>query len=73
MNEKPGNNSKKAIIVAIIVILTGAWYWFSYRPSKIRARCATLTYSTDASDRTEKQQMEFDTYYTECLKRFGLK
>ncbi len=65
-------------IIAFLLIIAGTiwFYWFQWRPSQIRQRCfaeaefdkrATLEFNDVARE-------EFiNTYYEDCLMRFGLK
>lgn len=50
-------------------------YDFSYRPSHIRQQCIAEAEfdpsATTASDETQRQKF-IDTYYQNCLRRFGL-
>lgn len=72
MNEK----QYRGLIFLLVIIVTSAFYWFSWRPSKIKERCfaeaefdgKTLTAKSDI-----ERQSSLDNYYGNCIKRFGLK
>lgn len=67
---------KLFILVVIIVIITGTFYWFECRPTQIKQRC----YAEAEFDRRvvlefndTKRQEFMNAYYEDCLMRFGLK
>ncbi len=68
------------IIALIFFLMIGfAFYWYEYRPTKIKERCSADAHF-DAANRLdlsafrEKSRQEFiNNYYNDCLMRFGLK
>ena len=64
-------------IVNILALLLNIFitYDFSYRPSHIRAQCMAEAefnpQTSSASDEAQRQQF-IDTYYQNCLHRFGI-
>ncbi|OGN05789.1 MAG: hypothetical protein A2831_02490 [Candidatus Yanofskybacteria bacterium RIFCSPHIGHO2_01_FULL_44_17] len=67
---------KVGIVLVIALVLGAAFYWFQYRPSKIRSRCLAeaefLPAALLSKDRNEREDI-IDDYYINCLRRFGLK
>lgn len=62
-------------ILAVPIILGFAFYWYSYKPSKIRGQClAEAEFSPSVPNNfDDKARFEFiDIYYKNCLHRFGL-
>ena len=66
-----------AIIAAIALIIIGAaFYWYEYRPSKIKQQCSAEARfdQRDFGEANDKKRQEFiNMYYEDCLMRFGLK
>jgi len=58
------------IVLIALIILGFAFYWYEYRPTKIKERC-----SSDAhfNPRNIGQQALINNEYEDCLMRFGLK
>jgi len=72
-------NMKKSIIILIIlviVIIGSAFYWYEYRPEKIKGQCSAEarldTRAVVEFDETKRQEF-INNYYEDCLMRFGLK
>lgn len=71
--------SKIILIVVILAVLGGAFYWFQWRPSEIRKECAK---SSELSGFTglglskylpENQKQEIvESEYKNCLREHGL-
>jgi hypothetical protein len=65
------------IIAIIILCLVGfAFYWYEYRPSKIKQQCsADARFDQRAINEASniKRQEFINMYYDDCLMRFGLK
>ena len=64
---------KKIILGAIIfLILSGAFYWFQWRPAQIRKECSRfINLKVIGSWRTHSaEEKELD--YKECLREHGL-
>lgn len=66
----------KFIILIGLVILGFAFYWYEYRPTKIREKC----FAEAEFDQVAKgkyigvyERTLIDRYYSDCLMRFGLK
>ncbi len=62
-------------VLAVLVIILGAFYWYSWRPTQIKQRCYAeaefdkrATFENDDS----KRQEFIDVYYKDCLLRFGV-
>jgi hypothetical protein len=67
---------KYIILIIGLVVLGFAFYWYEYKPTKIKERC----YAEAEFDQVAKggsigdyQRMQRDRYYEDCLMRFGLK
>lgn len=70
---------KKAYIgltLIILFIIGFAFYWFEYRPTKIKEQCsADARFDQRALNEINdaKRQEFINMYYDDCLMRFGLK
>lgn len=69
---------KNYTTIALIAffIIGGAFYRYEYRPSKIKQRCsaeARFDQRAIGEGNDIKRQEFIDTYYNDCLMRFGLK
>jgi len=66
-----------AIIILLVLFMIGfAFYWFEYRPSKIKQQCsaeARFDRRADSEFNDIKRQEFINMYYDDCLMRFGLK
>ncbi len=51
----------KGIIILILVVSAGVFYWYSYRPEQIRKDCY----------RAVLQTSDFDLNYVSCLRSKG--
>ena len=65
---------KYYIIITAVIILSFLFYWYSYRPSKIRSAClAEAEFNRFNIYANDKERQQFlDDYYKNCLRRFGL-
>lgn len=63
------------IILIFVLVLGFIFYWYSYKPSNTRAKClAEAEFTPTAmliSDEMERQNF-LDTYYQNCIRKFGL-
>lgn len=69
-------NHVAIIAAAVLIILGTTFYWFAYRPSKLKQQCsAEARFDTRAiSEPSDAKRQEFiNTYYDDCLMRWGLK
>jgi hypothetical protein len=72
-------NSKTTVgIAAVAVVLFGSWYWFSYKPTKIRERClAEAEFNpyliANPALETKSRQEFIEREYSLCLHRWGIK
>ena len=57
----------KGIIIISLVILGIAFYWYEWRPSEIRKRCANY-----AGDNFSIGSGLVDNVYEDCVRRNGL-
>jgi len=58
----------KYIIIMVLAILAGLFYWFQLRPTAIRKECSTGNGLLYLSGRSRISDLE----YTDCLRRNGL-
>jgi hypothetical protein len=58
---------KIAIIVIILIVIGGIFYWFQLRPAQIRKECTENSYIDK-----KNQKYFLETSYSECLKKHGL-
>ena len=59
----------------VVLVIIGWFYWFQYRPSRIRAECSKtmMRAALETSDTVGKySQKTYDSYYTICLTRKGI-
>lgn len=65
----------KYIILMGLVVLGFAFYWYEYRPTKIKERCsAEARFDTRVDSLIGDEYQKFIiNYYNDCLMRFGLK
>ena len=68
----------KEIIIIVLVLIVGAFYWFQLRPTNIRKECYKDTY-IDATDKISELDKKYGIYdernerdYEKCLKSKGL-
>lgn len=62
----------KYIIILTIIILCGAFYWYSYRPEQIRKKCFNETRGNTLILRNGMEELQ-DSYYKDCIMSYGLK
>jgi len=66
---------KIILIVIILAILGGAFYWFEWRPAQIRKMCYTEKqyYREDLKGITDEKANELtEQRYQDCLRKFGV-
>ena len=59
----------KNLLVVVLVILVGAFWWFSYRPQAIKKACFESVPEKD----NQAFKAKIDTQYDLCLMKRGLK
>jgi len=70
---------KVGLITILVISIAGAFYWFEYRPTKIKERCSADAHFDTAGFLNlgafggKDQQEHINDYYDDCLMRFGLK
>lgn len=57
---------KVIVIVLILGLIAGVFYWFEYRPTKIRKDCSWIEFKTG------EWREAYDNEYQKCLRRNGL-
>lgn len=74
------------IIILVLIIVAGWFYWFQFRPYKIYSDCSkvatvkSLNYSLEEGDEEDKgfakrgryYQEDYDVYYNRCLRNNGI-
>ena len=76
MNWIKENWFKIGILVILIVSIGGAFYWYEWKPNKIKQRCsAEARFDSRATlePAVVLRQKFINNYYDDCLMRFGLK
>ncbi len=67
----------KYIILIALIILGFLFYWYEYRPTKIKERCSAEAHfdrrATSGFSSDDERQKFINGYYNDCLMRFGLK
>ncbi len=62
--------------VLIVVLIAGLFYWYEWRPTKIKENCSSEARfdmrAIGESDDIKRQEF-INMYYNDCLMRFGLK
>lgn len=64
------------LILVALFIISSAFYWYGYRPTKIKEQCsadARLDQRAISESNDVKRQEFINMYYDDCLMRFGLK
>lgn len=59
-------------LVVILVIFSGAIYWFMIRPGQTRNECYQYAYGTPNLGNTTEWKQATSYYYEACLHRKGL-
>ncbi|MCL5023506.1 MAG: hypothetical protein M1497_09105 [Nitrospirae bacterium] len=55
-------------LAVLVLLLAGGWFfWFQYRPSMVRARCAA-----EAEKRADKDEFVYEIIYRHCLRKCGI-
>ena len=80
MKEKTKNCLKQnwfkiSLLIIIIIVISGAFYWYEWRPTKIKERCSTEAHFDMRAvlELDDNKRQEFiNNYYDDCLMRFGL-
>lgn len=64
-----------ALIIGILILGAGLFYWYEYRPTKIKEKCSAGAHwdSRTISMTDDEYQKFINNYYDDCLMRFGLK
>jgi len=76
MNFVKENWFKLTIILVLLILLFGAYYFKQYKPTKIKSACsAEARFDRRAlSEPNDIKRQEFiNRYYDDCLMRFGLR
>ncbi|MFA6096839.1 MAG: hypothetical protein WC788_04390 [Candidatus Paceibacterota bacterium] len=71
------NNFIKENWFKLVILLTvlGLFYWYEYRPTKIKEKCSAEARFDRRADSLIGDEYEkfINSYYDDCLMRFGLK
>lgn len=76
MKEKIKKYQWLSVAIVLLLIVAGAFYWYEWRPTKIKGRCsAEARFDRGAMLELDdfKRQEFINMYYDDCLMRFGLK
>ena len=71
---------KLTIIFIIVIITSGLFYWYEYRPSEIKKECfrgaVDFTHEAfekeDSKGSLEEFKKAYDLFYINCLRKNGL-
>jgi len=66
----------KYIILIVFAFLSFVFYWYEWRPLKIKEKCsaeARFDKRATLEPDDNKRQEFINNYYADCLMRFGLK
>lgn len=67
------------ILILVVIILAVIFYWFEWRPNKIRTKCNDSAFngfmaSSDPKAFTQEERMKLnEQFYKDCLRSEGLK
>ncbi len=71
--------TNQKLVILVIILLLGAFYWFQIRPSQIKIKCESKTVTAMAEMTkmslaiNEKNFWDWrNDYYQSCLHRYGL-
>ncbi len=57
-----------AVLIVLVLLMAGGWfYWYEYRPSMVRAIC-----SSEAEKRADKDEFVYEIIYRHCLRSHGI-
>ena len=56
-----------SLAVFLIIIGTGLFYWYEYRPAKVRETCSSF-----AEKESEKDVFLYEIVYRHCLRKHGI-
>lgn len=60
----------KGIIILILVVLVGAFYWYEWRPTQIRKKCAES--ANNYAHNSAYWQDNYDKMYEFCQREYGI-
>ena len=60
----------KGIIIIVLVLILGTFYWYSYRPTHITKLC--ITFAIDKAKEIEGDQTDARYFFWKCQKQYGL-
>ena len=69
---------KVSFLAVVIVVIGGSFYWFQWRPQKIRIECNDSAFrgsmeSLDVSTQTQSGRMDLKyKFYKDCLRYSGI-
>jgi hypothetical protein len=67
---------KLGLLFVLIFVIISGFYWFKWKPNQIKQKCfAEAEFDRRAIlefDDTKRQEL-INTYYQDCLMKFGLK
>ena len=58
---------RPAILVLVLLVAAGLFYWYEYRPSMIREKC-----SIAAEKVSDKDEFIYEVVYRHCLRSCGI-
>lgn len=68
MKQRVRSLDPSVVLVGLLLLLVGgAFYWYEYRPSKIRAQC-----SREAEKRAGGDVVVYEIIYRHCLRTHGI-
>lgn len=73
---KFGNRQTTYVVFVGIVLVVSMFYWFQYRPSKIRSYCDWKSKSVvgwDVAGYSKYEWADYESAYNSCLHEKGLK
>ncbi len=56
-----------ALIILVVLIAGGMFFWLEYRPGMVRATC-----SMEAEKRADRDEFVYEIIYRHCLRRHGV-
>jgi hypothetical protein len=64
-------NENRYVVIIALLILSGAFYWFQYRPSEIKKTCDEVA-KNEAARSYGNREKNYDFKYRQCLRENGL-
>jgi len=61
----------KRILILIILVIVGLFYWYEWRPSQIKKYCNQWALDKSKTSDTTYNREGYENYYARCLREKG--